>query len=181
MKKKVFNLFDIYKILIIIFGIFSPLLYGNELTFDEFSKANYFSQIGEEYLQLNAKCRKNYDEKGRKKAFEILLYNNGSHVFDLNKHYKSHHVGHKNLKRPFYSFTFWNWFNKIAIETSSVQFMSNTLQKNMRRNELISEQLFKEILNDGQFIIYFHYLMDNSKSKGKFIIENLSVLNECFK
>ena len=84
------------------------------------------------------------------------------------------------MKRPFYSFTFWNWFNKVAIETKSHQFMSNTDQKNMRRNELISKEMFMEIVENGQLTIYFHYLMDNAKSKGRFVIANPSEVKNCF-
>ena len=169
-----------YKIIIFIIFSFSFAAQGTEMTFEEFAKVNYFAPIDKDYLELNAKCRKNYEDNGKKKAFEVILYNKDKHVFDLNKHYNSHYEGHKHLKRPFYSFTFWNWFNKVAIETKSYEFMSNTSQKNMRRNELISKELFEEIVNNGQFNIYFHYLMDNSKSKGKFFIVNPATVKSCF-
>ena len=70
--------------------------------FGDFAKTNFFSEIDPSFLQLTAECRKNFDEKNNKKAFEILFYSKGKHVFDLNKHYSSHHEGHKNLKTPFY-------------------------------------------------------------------------------
>ena len=73
--------------------MFSSFLQANELTFDEFAGANFFAPIDESYLKLNAKCRKNFDDNGKKKAFEVILYNKDKHVFDLNKHYSSHHKG----------------------------------------------------------------------------------------
>ena len=169
-----------YKYFIFIILTFSCVIHSNELTFDEFTKTNFFAPIDNKYLKLKAECRKNYDEKGKRKAFEIILYNKNNHIFDLNKHYSSFHEGHKYLKRPFYSFTFWNWFNKVAIETNGAKFMSNTMQKNMRRNELISKELFTEIINEGKFSVFFHFLMDNSKSKGNFIITNPAIIKECF-
>ena len=51
---------------------------------------------------------------------------------------------------------------------------------NMRRNELISKELFTEIINEGKFSVFFHFLMDNSKSKGNFIITNPAIIKECF-
>ncbi|KRO76282.1 MAG: hypothetical protein ABS06_02530 [Methylophilales bacterium BACL14 MAG-120910-bin43] len=149
--------------------------------FGDFAKTNFFSEIDPSFLQLTAECRKNFDEKNNKKAFEILFYSKGKHVFDLNKHYSSHHEGHKNLKTPFYSITFWNWFNAIAIETESQQFVSNTTQKTMRRNELIPQELFDDIVTTGTFRVYFHYLMDNAKSMGEFTIGNSDDVRSCFR
>mgnify|MGYP005721291017 FL=1 len=68
----------------------------------------------------------------------------------------------------------------MAIETNGARFISNTMQKNMRRNELISKELFTEIINEGKFSVFFHFLMDNSKSKGNFIITNPAIIKECF-
>ena len=50
----------------------------------------------------------------------------------------------------------------------------------MRRNELISKEMFMEIVENGQLTIYFHYLMDNAKSKGHFVIANPSEVKNCF-
>ncbi len=149
--------------------------------FDIFAKTNYFAEIDKPFLQLKAECRKNFDEKNNKKAFEIIFYSKGKHVFDLNKHFSSHHEGHKNLKTPFYSITFWNWFNALAIETENHQFVSNTTQKTMRRNELIPKELFYEIVTTGKFTVYFHYLMDNAKSMGSFTITNIDAVKSCFR
>ena len=57
--------------------------------------------------------------------------------------------------------------------------MTNTSQESMRRNELISEGLFNEIIRLGEFQVYFHYLLDNSKSVGNFKIVNPGDLIDC--
>jgi len=101
-------------------------------------------------------------------------------VFDLNKHFMSTQPGHRNLKKPFYSFTLWNWFNVVAIKTKNNKFISNTLQLDKRRSEIIPKNLVRDILDEGQFTVYFHYLMDNSKSIGTFKISNLKLLRSCF-
>ena len=95
-----------YKIYAFLMLIFFGFAQANELTFDEFANANFFAPIDDAYLKLNAKCRKNFDDNGKRKAFEVILYNKDKHVFDLNKHYSSHHKGLKYLKIPFYTFTF---------------------------------------------------------------------------
>jgi hypothetical protein len=59
--------------------------------------------------------------------------------------------------------------------------MTNTDQITMRRNELISEGLFSDIVKYGKFKVYFHYLLDNSKSVGNFKISNPKALRDCVK
>ena len=56
----------------------------------------------------------------------------------------------------------------------------NTAQLDKRRSEIIPRDLVKDILDDGRFTVYFHYLMDNSKSVGTFKISNLELLRTCF-
>ena len=97
-----------YKIYFFLIIIFCGFLQAKELTFDEFASANFFAPIDESYLKLTAKCRKNFDDNGKKKAFEVILYNKDKHIFDLNKHYSSHHKGHKSKiynTSPFKNFT----------------------------------------------------------------------------
>mgnify|MGYP001222412969 FL=1 len=165
--------------LIIIIIIFSTIGHARELTYAEFTSGNSFSPIDESYLELKAKCRKSYDQRNQKKYYEVLLYSRGEHVFDLNKHFKSKLVGRKSLKTPFYSLSLWNWFDTLAIKTKKHKFMTNTDQRTMRRNELISEGLFSDIVKYGKFKVYFHYLLDNSKSVGNFKITNLEVVRDC--
>ena len=149
-------------------------------SFEEFTLGNYFAPIDEKYEQLNVVCRKVYDDKDKKKYFEILFFNQGKNVFDLNKHYKTYLQGRKKLKPPIYSFTVRNWFQTIAIESGKANFITSTQQNILRRNEVIPENLSKAILKSGQFNIYFHYLNDNTKSVGKFKVSNNKVLIECF-
>jgi hypothetical protein len=149
-------------------------------SFKDFTSGNYFSPINEKYLELNVVCRKNFDEKDKKKYFEILFYNQGKNVFDLNKHYKIYQQGHKNLTPPIYSFTVRNWFQTIAIKSGKHDFIATTQQTSMRRNEVIPNALSNAILNSGQFNMYFHYQNDNTKSFGKFKVTNNKELNECF-
>ena len=159
--------------------IISTIGHTEELTYSEFTLGNSFSPIDESYLELEAKCRKSYDERNQKKYYEVLFYSKGKHVFDLNKHFKSNLVGRKNLKVPFYSLSVWNWFDTLAIKTQKHKFMTNTAQKTMRRNELIPEGLFSDIVRYGKFKVYFHYLLDNSKSVGNFKIINPTVVRDC--
>ena len=56
---------------------------ANGQSFKEFTIGNYFAPINEKYLELTAVCRKNYDEKEKKKYFEILFYNQGKNIFDM--------------------------------------------------------------------------------------------------
>jgi len=165
--------------LIIIIIFFSTICQSKELTYSEFTLGNSFSPIDESYLELEAKCRKSYDERNKKKYYEILLYSQGRHIFDFNKHFTSNLVGRKNLKLPFYSLSVWNWFDTLAIKTKKNKFMTNTDQRTMRRNELIPKGLFDDIIKYGKFKIYFHYLLDNSKSVGDFKIINPKVLRDC--
>ena len=168
------------KLIIIIMSIFfSTIGQTKELTYKEFTLGNSFSPINKSYLELEAKCRKSYDEKDQKKYYEILLFSKGEHVFDLNKHFKSNLVGRKNLKTPFYSLSVWNWFDTLAIKTKKHKFMTNTDQRTIRRNELIPEGLFVDIVKYGKFKVFFHFLLDNSKSVGNFKIINPKVLRDC--
>ena len=149
-------------------------------SFKEFTSGNHFAGIDEKYLQINVACRKIYDEKKRKKYFELLFYNQDKNVFDMNKHYKVYQQGHKNLKPPIYSFTVRNWFRAIAIKSGKHEFITTTPQNNIRRNEVIPDNLAKAILNSGQFDMYFHYQNDNTKSIGKFKVSNKKDLVNCF-
>jgi hypothetical protein len=153
---------------------------ANGQSFKEFTVGNYFAPINEKYLELTAACRKNYDEKEKKKYFEILFYNQGKNVFDMNKHYKIYQQGYKNLKPPIYSFTVWNWFQTIAIQSGKPEFITTTQQSSIRRNEVIPNDLADLILSSGQLDMYFHYLNDNTKSVGKFKVSNNKVLIDCF-
>ena len=153
---------------------------ANGQSFKEFTEGNYFAPIDEKYLELTAVCRKNYDEKEKKKYFEILFYNQGKNVFDMNKHYKIYQQGYKNLKPPIYSFTVWNWFQTIAIQSGKPEFITTTQQSSIRRNEVIPSNLAEAILSSGQLDIYFHYQNDNTKSVGKFKVSNNKVLIGCF-
>jgi len=165
----------------IIFCLFYNFnLFAKDHSFKDFTEANFFAPIDEDYLKLKAVCRQNYDDKNRKKYFEILFYSNQNHVFDLNKHFRAYELGHQNLKRPFYSFTVRNWFHALAIKTKNVNFISNTSQLTKRRNEIIPEKLFEDILGDGEFTLYFHYLMDNTKSSGNFQVINQEIVRKCF-
>ncbi len=166
--------------LLIFTAFFCCTLFSKEYTFKDFTEGNYFAPIDDSYLQLKAVCRKNYDEKDRKKYFEIMFFSNEKHVFDLNQHFMAFQTGYKNLKKPFYTFTVWNWFESIAIKSSQTEFMSNTPQLDRRRSELVPENLVEEMLTSGEFTIFFHYLMDNTKSKGQFRIINLGVVKSCF-
>jgi hypothetical protein len=170
-----------HKLIIVVIIFFSAACQGRELTYTEFTLGNSFSPIDESYLKLEAKCKKSYDERDQKKYYEILLFSKGKHVFDLNKHFKSNLIGRKNLKIPFYSLSVWNWFDTLAIKTKKHKFMTNTDQITMRRNELISEGLFSDIVKYGKFKVYFHYLLDNSKSVGNFKISNPKALRDCVK
>jgi len=154
------------RILLILTVLFCCTLFSKEHSFKDFTEGNYFAPIDENYLQLKAVCRKNYDDKDRKKYYEVLFYSHDKHVFDL--------------KKPFYSFTLWNWFNAVAIKTKSEEFISNTAQLDKRRSEIIPRDLVKDILDDGRFTVYFHYLMDNSKSVGTFKVSNPELLRTCF-
>ncbi len=165
--------------LIVLILFFSNFILAKELTFNEFTEANFFSEIDPSFLDLEAKCRKNFDENDQIVFLEILLYSHGNNVFDFNKVYKSTLVGRENLKTPFYTFTVWNWFNALAIKTKKNKFMTNTDQESMRRNELISEDLFNDIIQEGDFQVYFHYLLDNTKSVGNFKINNPNTLKDC--
>tara|TARA_B100000795_G_scaffold262435_1_gene240367 strand:- start:422 stop:937 length:516 start_codon:yes stop_codon:yes gene_type:complete len=149
-------------------------------SFKEFTSGNYFAPIDERYLQLTAVCRKNFDEKDKKKYFEILFYNQGKNIFDMNKHYKIYQEGYKNLKPPIYSFTVRNWFQTIAIQSGKSEFITTTKQSSIRRNEVIPKILAESVLNSGQLDIYFHYQNDNTKSVGKFKVSNNKVLIDCF-
>lgn len=149
-------------------------------SFKDFTSGNYFAPINEKYLKLTAVCRKNYDEKDRKKYFEILFYNQGKNVFDMNKHYKIYQQGHKNLTPPIHSFTVRNWFQTIAIQSGKSEFITTTRQSTMRRNEVIPNDLSQAILSSGQFDMYFHYQNDNTKSVGKFKVSNNKELINCF-
>ena len=153
---------------------------ANGQSFKEFTEGNYFAPIDEKYLELTAVCRKNYDEKEKKKYFEILFYNQGKNVFDMNKHYKIYQKGYKNLKPPIYSFTVRNWFQTIAIQSGKSEFITTTQQSSIRRNEVIPNDLADLILSSGQLDMYFHYLNDNTKSVGKFKVSNNKVLIDCF-
>ena len=168
-----------YKLIFITIIFFSTIGQARELTYTEFTLGNSFSPIDESYLELKAKCRQSFNEKKQKKYYEVLLYSKGEHVFDLNKHFKSNLVGRKHLKIPFYSLSVWNWFDTLAIKTKKHKFMTNTDQRTMRRNELIPEGLFKDIIKYGKFKVYFHYLLDNSKSVGNFKIINPKALRDC--
>ena len=168
-----------HKLIIIIIILFSTIGQTRELTYNEFTLGNSFSPIDKSYLELEAKCRKSYDERDQKKYYEILLFSQGNHVFDFNKHFKSKLAGRKNLKTPFYSLSVWNWFDTLAIKTKKNKFMTNTDQITMRRNELIPEGLFEDIVKYGKFKVYFHYLLDNSKSVGNFKIINPKVVKDC--
>ena len=168
-----------HKFIILIIFSFSVTSQARELSYTEFTLGNSFSPIDDSYLMLEAKCRKSYDEREQKKYYEVLLYSGGKHVFDLNKHFKSNLVGRKHLKIPFYSLSVWNWFDTLAIKTKKHKFMTNTDQRTMRRNELIPEGLFKDIIKYGKFKVYFHYLLDNSKSVGNFKIINPKALRDC--
>ncbi len=170
-----------HKFIILIIFSFSVTSQARELSYTEFTLGNSFSPIDDSYLMLEAKCRKSYDEREQKKYYEVLLYSGGKHVFDLNKHFKSNLVGRKNLKTPFYSLSVWNWFDTLAIKTKKNKFITNTDQRTMRRNELIPEGLFSDIVKYGKFKVYFHYLLDNSKSVGNFKISNPKVLRDCVK
>jgi hypothetical protein len=170
-----------HKFIILIIIFFSVTSQARELSYTEFTLGNSFSPIDDSYLVLEAKCRKSYDEREQKKYYEVLLYSKGKHVFDLNKHFKTNLVGRKNLKIPFYSLSVWNWFDALAIKTKKNKFMTNTEQRTMRRNELIPEGLFADIIKYGKFKIYFHYLLDNSKSVGNFKISNLKAVRDCVK
>lgn len=151
-------------------------------SFKEFTLGNYFAPIDEKYLQLTVECRKHYEgkNKNKKKYFEILFFNQGKNVFDMNKHYKTYQQGRKKLKPPVYSFTVRNWFQTIAIQSGKFDFITSTQQNTMRRNEVIPKDLSKAMLNSGQFEIYFHYLNDNTKSVGKFKVSNNKALINCF-
>jgi|TARA_B110000093_G_C12814299_1_gene344148 hypothetical protein len=153
---------------------------ANGQSFKEFTVGNYFAPINEKYLELTAACRKNYDEKEKKKYFEILFYNQDKNVFDMNKHYKTYQQGHKNLKPPIYSFTVRNWFKTIGVKSGKYEFISTTDQRSIRRNEIIPDKLSQAILNSGQFDMYFHYQNDNTKSFGRFKVINKEVLGNCF-
>ena len=153
---------------------------ANGQSFKEFTVGNYFAPINEKYLELTAACRKNYDEKEKKKYFEILFYNQGKNVFDMNKHYKIYQKGYKNLKPPIYSFTVRNWFQTVAIQSGKPKFITTTQQSSIRRNEVIPGNLAEAILSSGQFDIYFHFQNDNTKSVGKFKVSNNKVLIDCF-
>jgi hypothetical protein len=166
--------------LLILTALFCCTLFSKEHSFKDFTEGNYFAPIDENYLQLKAVCRKNYDNKDRKKYYEVLFYSHDKHVFDLNKHFIGTQPGHRNLKKPFYSFTLWNWFNAVAVKTKSEEFISNTAQLDKRRSEIIPRDLVKDILDDGRFTVYFHYLMDNSKSVGTFKVSNPELLRTCF-
>jgi len=168
------------KKLLLFFFLITPFSLATGQTFKEFTLGNYFAPIKESYLELSVVCRKNYDKKDRKKYYEILFFNQGKNVFDLNKHYKVYKEGHKNLKPPFYSFTVRNWFQTIAIQSGKNEFISTAQQINMRRNEIIPTSLSEAILKSGQFDMYFHYQNDNTKSLGKFKISNNKVLIDCF-
>ena len=156
------------------------LSYAVGQSFTDFTAGNYFAPIDEKYLNLTVKCRKHYDEKERKKYFEILFYDQDKNVFDMNKHYKKYQQGHKNLKAPIYSFTVRNWFKTIAIKSGKYEFITTTDQSNIRRNEIIPDKLSQAILNSGQFDMYFHYQNDNTKSVGRFKVINKEVLGNCF-
>ncbi|MDC6484897.1 hypothetical protein PQZ09_03070 [Methylophilaceae bacterium] len=149
-------------------------------SFKDFTLNNYFAPIDEKYLQLTAVCRKNFDEKDKKKYFEILFYNQGKNIFDMNKHYKIYQEGYKNLKPPIYSFTVRNWFKTIAIQSGKSEFITTTEQSSIRRNEVIPSKLAESVLNSGQLDMYFHYQNDNTKSMGKFKVSNNKVLIDCF-
>ena len=99
--------------LLFIFIFYSFLLHSKDHSFEDFTEANFFAAIDDSYLNLKALCRQSFDEKDRKKYYEILFYSNGKHVFDLNKHFRAFEIGHRNLKKPFYSFTVWNWFHSL--------------------------------------------------------------------
>ena len=161
--------------------LFNFNLFAKDHSFKDFTEANYFAPIDNNFLQLKAVCRQNFDEKDRKKYFEILFYSKNKHVFDLNKHFRAYEVGHRNLKKPFYTFTIRNWFHTFAIETKNEKFISNTSQLTKRRNEVIPEKLFNDILAHGKFTLFFHYLMDNTKSNGEFTVVNPAALSSCFK
>ena len=135
-----------------------------------FLKAGFPNKQNEDwkFSDLNAILNKSFDK----------ITNNFE--FDLNKHFRSFKEGHKNLKTPFYSFTFWNWFQSIAIESGGQNFMTSTEQFSVRRSELVPSDLVTEIINDGLFSIYFHYLKDNTKSYGLFKVTNPEVLKDCF-
>jgi len=164
--------------------LFSLLLINlsvaNGQSFKEFTLGNYFAPIDEKYLELTAVCRKNYDEKEKKKYFEILFYNQGKNVFDMNKHYKIYQKGYKNLKPPIYSFTVRNWFQTIGIQSGKSEFIATTQQTSIRRNEVIPNNLAESILRSGQLDMYFHYQNDNTKSVGKFKVSNNKALIDCF-
>jgi hypothetical protein len=149
-------------------------------SFNDFTLGNYFAPIDDKHLKLTVSCRKNYDEKERKKYFEILFYNQDKNVFDMNKHYKIYQQGHKSLKPPIYSFTVRNWFKTIAIKSGKYEFIATTSQSNIRRNEIIPDNLSKAILDSGHFDMYFHYQNDNTKSAGRFKVVNKEALENCF-
>jgi len=168
------------KIFFLLLLISSYPLIASEKSFQEFTTKNYFAPIQEEALNLNVVCRKNFDDKGKKKYYELLFYNNNKNVFDLNQHFRAVQVGHKNLKIPFYSFTVWNWFQSIGIESKKNTFITTTEQSTIRRSELVSPLLVKSIIDSSKFKIYFHYLKDNTKSSGLFKVLNIKELNNCF-
>ena len=68
----------------------------------------------------------------------------------------------------------------IAIKSGKYEFITTTAQSNIRRNEIIPNNLSHEILNSGQFDMYFNYQNDNTKSVGRFKVVNEKVLGNCF-
>ena len=169
-----------YRLFFLTLSLLSSFAFADTKSFNEFSKKNYFAPIVNDALNLKVVCRKSFDDDNKKKYYELLFYNKGKNVFDLNKHFRAFKEGHKNIKTPFYSFTFWNWFQAIAIESGEKTFMTSTEQFSVRRSELIPSNLAEEIVSDGIFTIYFHYLKDNTKSFGLFTVTNPDVLKDCF-
>lgn len=169
-----------YRLFFLTLSLFSSFAIADSKSFDNFSTQNYFAPIVEDALNLNVVCRKSYDDNNNKKYYELLFYNNGKNVFDLNKHFRAFKEGHKNIKTPFYSFTFWNWFQSIGVKSGNQSFLTSTEQFSVRRSELVPSKLVAEIVTNGSFVIYFHYLKDNTKSFGLFTVTNPDVLKDCF-
>ena len=64
--------------LFIVLLFFTTITSAEELTFHEFTEGNFFSNIDPSYLELKAKCRKNYDDNNQIKFYEIILFSKGA-------------------------------------------------------------------------------------------------------
>ena len=142
--------------------------------------------ISPDRILFDVECKENKDDDGNVKYREILLKVENNTRTEINQYIQNSGLGRdKYRKTPYYSWTLHGPYTIVAIQTSNEEFFFYDPKPIVARwNEVVPEDLIKEIAINGEYNIYLGY-GELSKNEEVFYgnakIKNSRTIRDCFK